>query len=87
MRLAKMAGDGMAENIDLVQFGIMIQTMRSLEKELVATRVQVSALEDRLSSIESRVGMGKASIAAFCIGLAFALFGIKATVVELWNKL
>lgn len=77
----------MNDEIDLVQFGIMIQSMRSLEKELIATRTQVTALEDRLSSIESRIGLSKVGVAAFAVGLAFAVFGIKATLIELWGKL
>ena len=72
--------------IDLVEFGKMMEGMKHLTSALEASTVREESLALRLSSLEQRFTLGKGGLFGLIIGLGFAIFGIKQTVLALWGK-
>lgn len=75
----------MSDQINPVQFGQMLAELAATREELTRTRLQIDALTQRISDMESHWSRGRASLAGLILGLGFAVLGIKQTVLTAWR--
>lgn len=64
--------------VNAVQFGRMMAVLETTREELARSRVEMQALNARLSELEGHWSRGRASIIGLMIGLGFTVLGIKS---------
>lgn len=78
--------------IDPVEFGRTIAAMQNLNDRLVAMDSRLAKTDESMDKLSSRMGemeekyrMGKFGLSAVMLVIAFALFGVKETISEIWS--
>lgn len=72
----------MAE-IDPVEFGRLAEAMEMLKPELAALREEAAHLSERITELEQRYRIGKGVAFGILIGIGFAVYGVKQTLLKL----
>lgn len=67
----------MAGEIDPVEFGKLLASVDSLNRQLATNSALVERLDQRLAALESLRANGKAAMVGLTLGLVFAVYGLK----------
>lgn len=71
------AGDN---HFDPVQFGQMLEAMKSLKAELAANTAEQQKMRHRLDELEDQYRFGKGAVFGICIAAGFAVKGFWTTI-------